>query len=287
MLLNLSTIHGDYFLRGHGHRVQDEFWEVLSESLVELSVVVHARYLVKQDDSAARWISVFNKLTNLTSLKVGGSPWSNANCVLDLPRLKSLHISHFSTSELTLICPGLRSLILERCTIRGHLSLKAPLEHLACKGDIKLCVHEAFPCSNFLGLRSLRCHLWGARSQLNPDEINGILPEMSMLRTLDLVFNNGGLPPHLPASLQSLNYYLERYWGPNDLERFADTCRLPHLLSINLIHWNKWKPDDQLALQEMSAEGKGKRKSKGKGKGTGTGKGRVNVIMKSGETFGF
>ena len=268
---------------------------------MELSITtdpLHAR----PRSPISRWMPVFNKLTNLTSLKFslknGASSWYG-NCALDLPRLESLHICKLGMSDLTLRCPGLRSIMLERCSVKGRLSLEAPLEHLACKGDITLCVHEGFPRSNFVGLRSLRCHLWDARSQLIPDEINGILPSMSMLRTLDLVFNRGGLPPHLPASLQSLSYYLERYWGPNDLERFVDTCRLPHLQSINLIHWNKWRPDDQIVLQELTAEGKGKGKRKGKGKGKGKGKskgsskpdskgkGRVNVIMKNGETFEF
>ena len=215
------------------------------------------------------YMPLFNKLTFLTSFKVSSCA-SYGNCVIDLPRLKSLYMKNFTTSDLTLNCPRLRSLTLERWTITGHLSLEAPLEHLACKGDIKLCVHEGFPRSNFLSLTSLRCHLWDARSELIPDVINDILPSMLVLRTLDLVYRKGGLPLHLPASLQDISYYLERYWSPNDLQRFSNTCRLPHLLSIKLVHWKKWKPDDQLALEEITAKGKGK----------------VSVMMKSnGEAF--
>ena len=233
MLLNLSTIDDNTYLFG---RVHDGFWDALSESLVKLSIEMHAPYVFRQDDIARRWMSVFNKLTDLTSLKVCGSIWYDTTCVLDLPRLKNLHISQLSTSKLTLKCPVLRSLTLQRCTITGPFSLDAPLEHLACEGNVNICVHEAFPPSNFLGLKSLRLHLWRERYQLIPDQINGFLPYMSMLRTVDLVFNKGSLPLQLPASLQSLSYYLERYWGPGDLERFADTCRLPHLQSINLVH---------------------------------------------------
>ncbi|CAL5220001.1 g1943 [Coccomyxa viridis] len=70
MLLNLSTIDDNTYLFGRGHRVHDGFWDALSESLVELSIEMHAPYVFRQDDIAKRWTSVFNKLTNLTSLKV-------------------------------------------------------------------------------------------------------------------------------------------------------------------------------------------------------------------------
>ncbi len=270
MLLSLSINDDNAYLLGRGHHVHDEYWDALSESLVDLSIGLQGRYFGWQNALTRRWMLVLDKLTNLTSLKVCG--WHHTACALDLPRLKSLHISHFDTSDLTLNCPGMCSLALERWTIRGHLSLEAPLEHLACKGDINIYVHEAFPRSNFLGLTSLRCHLWNARSQLIPNVINGILPLMSMLQILDLVFRKGGLPLHLPASLHSISYYLERHWRPNDLQRFADTCRLPHLHSIKLVHWKEWKPDDQLALQDITAQGKGK----------------ISVIMKKkGETFEF
>ncbi len=140
-------------------------------------------------------------------------------------------------------------------------------------------MHEAFPPSNFLGLKSLRLHLWRETYQLIPDQINGLLRYMSMLRTVELVFNRGGLPLQLPASLQSLSYYLERYWGPGDLERFADTCRLPHLQSINLVH--RINGSRMINWLCSRRQGQGQSKSKGKGKG----KGKVSVTMKNGETF--
>ncbi len=254
----------------HPHHALDNLWPAYSDSLVELSIVIHAT-------DATRCIAAVNQLKSLTSLDVSVHPRSYrgdeladeiffsdiepSSHVLDFPGLKSLSLTSLRVKDVTLVCPSLRSLTVTRCSINGRLSLQAPLEHLCCTGCTTLGIHEAFPVSNLLGLTCLQCDVscW-----LSQDDLYSILPRMSKLRVLDLAFRKSGVPWHLPASVQTIEYYLTRsgerrsQWNSEDFRYILQACQLPELQSITLVNWYKFNSDNMAALKHITEEVGGK-----------------------------
>lgn len=250
----------------------DNLWATCSSSFVELSIVIYA-----SDTNVC--IAAANQLKALNSLDICVHPRSylpeddglpdqiyfseieSRSYIIDLPGLKSLSLTSLDVIDVTLVCPSLRSLTLTRCDIRGRLSLQASLEHVCCEGCSTFGIHEGFPVSNLLGLTCLQIHM---PCCMNRDELYSILPRMSKLRALDMLFRESGLPWPLPASLKAIRYYFAAFcgvqsrWESEDFQRISHACQLPELQSISLVNWHKFKPDELLALQQITEEGGGK-----------------------------
>ena len=225
----------------------------MSHSLTELAIIMDA-----YDEHM--WIPVLRQLSNLTSLKLGTPtlPRVQRSYVIDLPGLRHLHICHFKVQDLTLKCPGLRSLTVVNSSFRGKLSLEAPLEEVFYKGKEGLPVHEGFPLDNLLGVTRLHV-TWSSFNSGWLDDIYGILPLMSRLKTLSIVSQPGILPPKLPDSLWTATLVLDYnfYASTEDLEvkHFADACELPQLKSLSLLRCPRGVHH---RLQEVSKNSKAK-----------------------------
>ena len=230
---------------------------------MKLAIVIYAT-------DAAMAIAAANQLKTLTSLDISVHPWSYWDDGLadevyfsdieprphtfDFPGLKTLSLTSLRVTDVTLACPRLRSLTLNCCSIDGRLSLQAPLEHLCCEGCSTLSIHEAFPVGNLLGLTCLQIHMPDCMSQ---DELYSILPRMSKLRALDIIFHKSGLPWPLPASLKAIRYYFAPLsivrWESEDFQHILQACQLPELQSISLVNW--YKSNELAALKQLTDEG--------------------------------
>ena len=85
-------------------------------------------------------MDVLSCLTQLTRLKIFQADGaftnkSSASYTMNIPGLKSLHMVYYKLEDLTLECPRLVSLTLEKSKISGQLSLEAPLEDFKYKGE--------------------------------------------------------------------------------------------------------------------------------------------------------
>ena len=178
------------------------------------------------------------QLTNLTSLRIdmvrdsdGDIDEVAASYTVSLPGLKSLHAAQIKAIDLTLLCPGLRSLTMEDSSISGNLSLPAFLEELSIRGRLQM--DRAFPVSSLLGLTSLLCDVPRGMTQ---ELLFGALPSMTALRNLDLILMNGQLPSLLPGSLRAIKYILMSgdKVSPRELQHFAGACQLPELQELML-----------------------------------------------------
>ena len=232
---------------------------------MKLSIVIYAT-------DATMAIAAANQLKTLTSLDISVHPRSYRDDGLaddiffsdiepqshtfDFPELETLILTSLRVTDVTLACPRLCSLTLTRCNIHGQLSLQAPLEHLCCEGCTTLGIHEAFPVSNLLGLTCLQIHMPCCMSR---DELYGILPCMSKLKALDILFRESGLPWPLPASLQAIRYYFaalsDVQWDSEDFEHILQACQLPELQSISLVNWHKFKSTEMAALKQLTEKG--------------------------------
>ena len=251
-----------------GSCFQTRFWAGLSNSLTELSITVGVEYEYGHQQTYPRAdtfirTDMLTQLKNLTSLKIQGYRCcvnryyriQHYSYGMDLPGLRNLHMADFAACDMKLNCPNLRSLTLEHCWFfRGRLSLQAPLEELSWTGLSNLEVHEAFPLSNLLGLTYCQCQFIGADDQ---ERFYAILPQMSMLKTLDFVLYSDALPPRLPASLQNIRY-LTLNWDSRNLERIEDTCQLPALQSISLLNSGRWLPNVLSSLKDVQQASKAK-----------------------------
>ncbi len=244
---------------------QDSFWAAMSGRLTQMTVVMHP------EDEPTRF-TVLTQLTKLTSLRVcfkscgtrsrrpESAPQRDVDkpisYALNLPELRSLHMTNLEVKDLTLDCPKLCSLVLEHCWIQGRPSLQASLENFAFNDKTCLDVHEAFPLSNVLGLTRLHCQLPGKVSQ---ETFFSILPTMSALRTLDLVSWDHCLPPLVPASLQAFKFVLPLRYRPlsqEELQHFADACQSPEVHSAHLLKYWKWAPDEISVLEKIKGQSK-------------------------------
>ncbi len=213
-------------------------------------------------------MDVLTQLSKLTSLCICLDPdMKNSNgsdiqevdasYVMDLPGLRSLHMTSIGAKDLVLLCPELRSLTMDYPSIKGNLSLPASLEDLSMRGLSGPPMNEPYQASNLLGLTSLLCHASGPMEQ---DQLYAMLPLMSALKTFVLITLNEKLPPLLPASLQALSYILESdaSLSSEELQHVAAACQLPELQSLNLYKCLSWKPRELCALQNIQMESKAK-----------------------------
>ena len=213
--------------------LQYSFWAAMSHSLTELAIIMDA-------DDEPMWIPVLRQLSKLTSLKLcmPTLPRVQRSYVIDLPGLRRLHIGEFQVQDLTLNCPGLRSLTIVNSFFGGKLSLQAHLEELFYKGIEGLFVHETFPLDNLLGVTRLHV-TWSSFNSEGLDDIYGSLPLMSQLKTLSIVSRAGTFPPKLPDSLRTATVIFDYFipWDTKDLQvkHFADACELPKLKSLSLL----------------------------------------------------
>ena len=234
-------------------RIQDNFWSALSERLMDLSVILALQ------GPEPLGLEVLSQLSNLTNLVINmGGDADQDRCddgdevadshAVSLPRLKSLHMEHVITEDLSLQCPKLRSLQMEDCRIRGNLILPACLEEFSV--DRTPAMHDASAVRNLLALTSLAYYVAG---DIEQDLLYGFLPLMPVLRNLDLKVRSGQLPPQLPVSLQVVKYSLcdSTPLSSGELQHFAGACQLPALQSISLSTAYPWLPWEVHALQEI------------------------------------
>ncbi len=211
-------------------------------------------------------MDVLTQLNNLTSLRICMEvdvKDSNNNFIyevdasytMDLPGLKSLHMTGIEARDLILLCPRLRSLTVDYPFIKGKVYLPASLEDLSVRGMSGPPMHEPYQISDLLGLTSLLCHACGPIDQ---DQLYATLPSMSALKTLILISLNGKLPPLLPASLRVIKYILdsEEPLSSKELQHLASPCLLPEVQAVSLYNHQTWKPSELRALQKIKRESK-------------------------------
>ena len=253
-LLRLSPFH---------HYIQNDIWGAMSERLTELSV-----NLTPHRDKPMQ-ISVLTQLTNLVSLQI--CIVSNrlddevtASYALSHSGLKRLHVRGIKAKNLSLLCPSLRSLVMDHVYVEGTLSLPASLEDFAIRGTSGppfkepfpgLFEQRTFPVSQLLGLTSFLCHVPYSIDQATLD---AALPKMLALRKLDIISFFGKLPPRLPSGLRAIRYFLinDNPLSSKELKHFAKACQLPELQSIGLYNCKAWTPSEIVGLDKIQQESK-------------------------------